>query len=150
MILFHFFSQISYILVYFMFVLTYGYLDICVYTLKIQSLIFYEYFCDLHKWYFAKVLFDFLFSSFNFMLLSLMQCMSAGTQTFTVWTTFYFPTLLALLLPSSPCNYKHNVLFPCEPLRRIPRDFQVALQKNYACLNLLAAYEDFSLALFVC
>lgn len=135
MIWFHFFSQISYILVYFMFVLTYGYLDICVYTLKTQSLIFYEYFFDYTNGILLKVLFDFLLFSFNFMLLSLIQCMSIGTQTFTVWTTFYFPTLLALLLPSSPCNYKHNVLFPWEPLRKIPRDFQVAVQKNYTCLN---------------
>ena len=37
-----------------MFVLMYGYLDICVYTLKTQSLILHEYFCNLHKWYFAK------------------------------------------------------------------------------------------------
>lgn len=128
MILFHFFSQISYILVFHVCPYIWLFRYTCLY-LKIQSLIFYEYFCDLHKWYLLKFYFDFLLLSFNFMLefYAVYVCWNTDIH---CMTTFYFPTLLALLLPSSPCNYKHNVLFPREPLRRIPRDFQVALQKT--------------------
>lgn len=70
-----FLFQISYILVYFMFVLTYGYLDIRVYTPQKYKVSFsMSTFVIYTNGILLKFYLISYFLSFNFMLLSFMQC----------------------------------------------------------------------------
>lgn len=93
-----------------------------------------------------KVLFDFLLSSFNIMLLSLTQCKSTAACTFGVINgILLIHSYCPLLLPSTPCNSKHNILFPCEPVRKFLKTSRLLLEKLYTSILLPAACKGFSL-----
>lgn len=97
-----------------------------------------------------KFYLDFLLSSFNFMLLKPYAVYVCWNTDIHCMDYILFSHSLSTFVAFISCNYKHNVFFLLVNLWEEFQDFQGCPSENYACLNLLAAYEDFSLALFVC